>query len=99
MHLQDIATALKAATDVAHSGEELIGALDRRHPRSHIGSVLLGVGLGVGLGAMLFSEAARKRVQTWLFGAPAAPRGNLRSTIDAPVQARAERHDDAAPAH
>lgn len=70
MRLQDVSYALKAAAEVAHAGEQLVGSLDRSGSRGRLGVVLVSVGLGVGLGALLFSESARLRVRTWLFGPP-----------------------------
>jgi hypothetical protein len=95
---------MKAVADVAHAGEQMFGSLDRARSRTHIGSILLGVGLGVGLGALLFSESARQQVRTWLAGPTVAVRvqGNgaahAEPTIDTTAEATAEAHDEA-PAH
>ena len=65
--------------------------------------MLLGVGLGVGLGALLFSEAARKRVQTWLFGAPTESRESESAGVIEEERPRAvpstEHHAEATPPH
>lgn len=70
MRLREISYGLKAAAEVAHAGEQLLGSLDRSR-RGYGGPILLGIGLGVGLGALLFSESARQRVRTWLSSTPA----------------------------
>lgn len=68
MRLRDISYALKVAAEVARTGEQLVSSFDRS--RSRMGPILFGVGIGVGIGALLFSESTRKRVRTWLIGAP-----------------------------
>lgn len=89
MRLREISYALKAAADVAHAGEQLVGSLDRTR-RGWVGPVLLGVGLGVGLGALLFSESARQRVQTWLVGAPVGAATVAGETVDTTVAETSE---------
>lgn len=90
MRLREISYALKAAADVAHAGEQLVGSLDRTRSRGFVLPVLLGVGVGVGLGALLFSESARERVSTWLFGPRVAPPPSRGETVDTTAEETVE---------
>jgi hypothetical protein len=86
MRLRDITDTLKAAADLAHAGEQIVGAIERVRVRGRGGPVLIGLGLGLGvaLGALLFSESTRRRLQGWLLGASeAATNGPARA--DEPI--------------